>query len=463
MKKRTLKFVSIIISVIVVILCLPINVGSYDQYTYSSYSNLNNLRMIQNESQVFLIGTNDNIVQIDAVYPQEYNVSLTLENAAYSYNLCDDTFIAVCPQKELSQTQIVLYNIYDDILSTFNISSAEYFESSQIAYSNGYVYLANNRGVVKCFSKQGKHIKTYNLYDSACYVSCNYNGDVYALTDDGIYLLQNDSADLLCDTFVDAPITFIDYDKFVDDTGNVRCIKNNTVNTLCNIKSSVYYPSGGIYSGQTFISNFDNIFAVDISSNNIKKCIELTQEIEGICVIGSTIIALTHQSSSPIISIIPYSSFLDYSATNVDSNVTTDDFSIISSDLYNVDNVNLKITDVNAETTVAQFKSNMNYEGYNITFERYDGKVYTSGKVGTASVVTFYNNELSIEYELAVLGDLTGEGSVNSRDKKMMFGYILDTISFTGVYLDAADLDNSSSVDLADLVYLVRLVKRINE
>lgn len=463
MEKRTFKFVCIIISVIVVIFCLPINVGSYDQYTYSSYSNLNNLRMIQNESQVFLIGTNDNIVQIDAVYPQEYNISLTLENTVYSYNLYEDTFIAVCPQKELSQTQIVLYYIHDDILSTFNISSAEYFESSQIVYSNGYVYLANNRGVVKCYSKQGKHIKTYNMYDSTCYVSCNYNGDVYALTDAGIYMLKNNSAVLLCDTFVDAPITFIDDNKFIDDIGNVKSINNNTINTLCDIKSSVYYPSGGIYNSQAFISNFDTIFAVDISSNSINKYIELTQEIEELCVIDSTIIALTYQNSTPIISVISYSSFLDYSTPSANSNINTDEYHRISSDIYNVDNVNLRITDIDSETTVAQFKKNMNYEGYNISFKRYDGKVYTSGKVGTASVVTFYNDEISIEYELAVLGDLTGEGSVNSRDKKMMFGYILDTVNFTGVYLDAADLDNSSSVDLADLVYLVRLISKISE
>ena len=51
---------------------------------------------------------------------------------------------------------------------------------------------------------------------------------------------------------------------------------------------------------------------------------------------------------------------------------------------------------------------------------------------------------------------------MNTRDKSMLFDYLLEEVIPTGVYVDAADLDYSNSVDIVDLVILTSEVENID-
>ena len=70
----------------------------------------------------------------------------------------------------------------------------------------------------------------------------------------------------------------------------------------------------------------------------------------------------------------------------------------------------------------------------------------------------FSKGTTRIEYELSVRGDLTGEGSVNSRDLNFLMDSLIGSADYNGVYTLSADLSGNKVVDIADVVLLKKLI-----
>ncbi|MBQ8538287.1 MAG: hypothetical protein IJ433_01400, partial [Ruminococcus sp.] len=87
MKSRVFRCIALLVIMVVFSVSFSFKVNGYDIYTYSSYKSLNNVELLQSDSQAYLIGTNNKDVQIDAVYPDNFSVSLNLEHNVYAYNL----------------------------------------------------------------------------------------------------------------------------------------------------------------------------------------------------------------------------------------------------------------------------------------------------------------------------------------------------------------------------------------
>lgn len=461
MKNRVLKFIALVLVTVAFFITLSIEVNGYDIYTYSSYKSLNNIELLQSDSQVYLIGTNGRDVKLDAVYPESYTVDLKLEHNAYTYNLFSNILVFVCPVDSLDQTHIILYDIYDDTFTSFYISGSSYCESSQIAYSNGYVYIADDYGNVTQYSTKGKVIYTYEVHVDRCHLMCDYNGTIYCTSNNTIYELTDKNIYKICKRHIDAPSKFISDNAFIDDSGYIYTFGNNSISKLINTISTVTFPSGGIYNNCVIIAEYDTIYAVDINSDRISKFIRLNRQIESICTVDDNILALNYQNGFPTVSHIKYSNLRNYTYNDSASDKYPDISDNIYSETYVVDHQKQWITDIEPGTTVAQFKRNMNFDGFEASFVRFDGKVIESGKIGTATVVTFYNDEITIEYELSVKGDLTGEGNMNSRDKNVLFDHLLEETKLTGVYVDAADLDYSNNINTVDLVILTTEIEDI--
>jgi len=457
-------------------------------YTYSGYSSMDKVMLMQNENQVYLVGTKANVVSIDAVYPQSYNVILTLNNDVYSYNLYDNSIIFLCPIKSTNQTEVVVYDIENDYLTSFNIKGTYNYSYCNIAFDNSYVYLAKTDGHISMYNLRGKTIKEFDTQNTVHSLLCNYNNYVYALTRDGIYSINSSGCSLVQSYNFGGPARFVNNNDFVDSLGYMYRISDNSAIKLITTQSDVRYPSGGTYKNNAIVSNTSNLFSLDISSNKTLKSYNTDSYIEQFFIVKDIVVTLSFSGNTPIIKTISYDDFKSVASTNNNSsnnnnnqgnnsssnsnlnnnsnnnnsnnsNSELNNISTIHSDIYDVDNNYLKIRGISPQTTVAQFKKNMQYNGYNVKFYKYGGNEITSGYVGTATVAKFYNNNISYEYELCIGGDLTGEGNVNSRDKNMMFDYLLNEVSFTGVFLDCADLDNSNSIDTIDLILLLRMIK----
>lgn len=457
MRKSLFKLLCIIVIILMCATSMTFVASSYDIYTYSSYASCNNVLLLNDNNRIYLVGTNNNEVRIDRVYPDTYNVTLTLSSKVHSYNLFDDTLIMLCPDKSLNQTTIELYNINNDTFTSFNANYLLCAESTQIAYSNGYVYLTNGSDVLK-YSQKGKLIQKYTFGINSCYLMQDNNNNVYCIAYDGVYIISDNSYEKVLITDIHTAARFVSDTIFVTAFGYTYNIYDKVIDQ----KSTVDYPSGGIYKKRCIIASENQIYAVSTTDNNVEKYITLKSDIAQLLVVGSDIIALTFENSTPTISIIPYSQLTDMPDDTVsndyNSNLENIDYEI-TSDVYIIDNDRMVIFSIAPSTTVGEFKKNINYEGYTVEFVRYGGKIITSGTVGTATLARFYNDNYTYEYELCVSGDITGEGNVNSRDKDAMFDYILGNLTFNGVFIDASDLHKTESIDIRDMIMLLRIIE----
>ena len=128
----------------------------------------------------------------------------------------------------------------------------------------------------------------------------------------------------------------------------------------------------------------------------------------------------------------------------------------ISSDIYDIDYDEYIISRIPAGTTIAKFRSNMDCGGCSVKLYRGEAEK-TSGNVGTTMMADFIKGGDVLRFELSVIGDLTGEGSANSRDMNILLDYLNDSTDFNGAYSLSADINGDGNVDVIDAAKLRRM------
>jgi len=98
----------------------------------------------------------------------------------------------------------------------------------------------------------------------------------------------------------------------------------------------------------------------------------------------------------------------------------------------------------------------INALGYNVevTITNLDGKLVTSGSLGTGYKVKLkYGNE-SKTFESVIYGDNNGDGEIELLDLLRVQKHLLNSIKLTGYNLKASDIDRNGSVDVKDLLLI---------
>lgn len=98
--------------------------------------------------------------------------------------------------------------------------------------------------------------------------------------------------------------------------------------------------------------------------------------------------------------------------------------------------------------TVADFKNKTSAENV----YKADGTLAKSGKLKTGFTAVIDSKT----YVIAVCGDVTGEGNVNSKDVTILQKYLCDNAELDGAYLKAADFNLDGEADNRDLVLISR-------
>lgn len=130
-----------------------------------------------------------------------------------------------------------------------------------------------------------------------------------------------------------------------------------------------------------------------------------------------------------------------------------------ASDVFTFDEKESKIYGLPPSTTIAKIKESIECTGYDVQFVDHNGNVKTSGVIGTGGKIIFTGNETEKTYTVIIFGDLTGEGNINTNDKRCIFNYLLAEESLSGDYLLAADINHDNIVDLKDLAAIDKYLK----
>lgn len=149
-------------------------------------------------------------------------------------------------------------------------------------------------------------------------------------------------------------------------------------------------------------------------------------------------------------------SYIQYELSMFQIDINEDDAKL-TSDVYNIDDQRKIITGIEAGTNLVDLLADLNYdkEIYSLEYVNYKGEIKSTGNVGTSGKLLLINGvETKNVYTLIVYGDLTGEGNINSRDKTLLYNYLLGKAELKGAYLIAADINRDGVIDTKDLLFL---------
>ena len=119
---------------------------------------------------------------------------------------------------------------------------------------------------------------------------------------------------------------------------------------------------------------------------------------------------------------------------------------------YEVDKINNYISKIMVNTEYDTFKSNITLgSGYtvNIDYKEINNKkiLYTGGKTKI-----MHNTDLYKEFTNVVIGDINGDGKINSADLLKIRQHLLGTNVLNGAYFLSSDINYDNTINSADLL-----------
>ena len=119
---------------------------------------------------------------------------------------------------------------------------------------------------------------------------------------------------------------------------------------------------------------------------------------------------------------------------------------------YSVDTRNNYISKIPVNTIVNDFKENIKLNiGYSINVDsktiNNKNVLYTGGKTKI-----YKDNNPYIEFINVIIGDINGDGSINSADLLKVRQHLLGTVSLSGAYFIASDINYDNTINSADLL-----------
>ncbi len=108
---------------------------------------------------------------------------------------------------------------------------------------------------------------------------------------------------------------------------------------------------------------------------------------------------------------------------------------------------------LSGSTTFAQLYRSLGVEKSELTVYKTDGKILSTGRLGTG-MTAVYNDQ---KYLINIIGDITGEGNVNSRDLKLMMKILSGEETLSDDIFLSADLNKDGILNTKDLLKLSQM------
>lgn len=355
-------------------------------------------------------------------------------------------------------------------------------------YDDIYAVDTQKPDTVYQYQIDGTPYKTYTLGKNIkSLFTDSSNANVFAVTDGGIFNVETGGF-ISCDVPT-APYNFSG--NYVCDSSGRIFLFNSTTGFECVMQTN--YRKLCVLNNTVYAAEKNTVYILDDSGKPEFKY-ELSSDVQSLCVSGgvaavmygnnvqilsrddfdliadensnhtvSEISKITETSrtetSKPVSNHTsnPTSRPSENSSIQQSSNQTTHQSYNISSNKYNINNG--MITDIPQGTTVAQLKRNINYGSNVITVTNHNNKIVTSGQIGTGWRIDFSGNGKTVSYYTVIIGDVTGEGNINSRDISALSDYLVGKKDLSVYSLFAADLNSDGVCNSLDLLLLNKTTK----
>ena len=269
-------------------------------------------------------------------------------------------------------------------------------------------------------------------------------------------------------------LKFLTDDTFITIGGEICTLDGSefklksAANTASEIKNYPACVTAG-FDNSTILAKTDDkvISRFKCSDVTVTGKIELTEKILALSSSNGKIIAVTGDTTPQNIVLLSSSDITEITPPSADNGNSpedsTSDDDAITSEVYNIDAEKNIISAIPANTTFNAFKNDLTFNGYDLIFKDATGKIKTgsSSKVATGYTVTFVKDGTEkATFKLIVQGDITGTGSLSSRDISAFVNYLLGKTSLDETFLQAANINDDGEPDVIDLFLMYKSMQK---
>ena len=128
----------------------------------------------------------------------------------------------------------------------------------------------------------------------------------------------------------------------------------------------------------------------------------------------------------------------------------------LSEAISNITGIKIGENTISGVTSVEVLKQKINESstGINLNVKTKDGKVITSGNLGTGYKIGLELNDEYKEYEMVLYGDNNGDAEITILDLLRVQKQLLKSISLSGVEYNSCDVNKDGSVTILDLLLI---------
>lgn len=477
---------------------LPDGNGNFFIISYEKNSTKSALAYIDNTSEtptIKKLNFFNNGFQTESF---DYKYTTANYHNSYLY-LTNATGTNISPYKiRLNQNLLAL-------ISEISLSESKIVSPKQIALGNNgnlfilgsskansiTIYDASGGQIASISSQNGQtfHAVATDISKNYLYALDNSNNMLRYNTTLGNFTFENPVSEINTQNFkflTDS--TFVTSDGFICTLNNADFKLDSQVKIAAEPKN---YPAcvASSFDASSILAKTDDkiISRIRCSDGAITGKIELNENILALSTSGEKIIAITGDALPQNITLINEKGIIevtqpepekpnegDDSKDNPgDDNKDTDnpeekpsdetDDDSITSDIHHIDIKNHIISEISAGTTFGEFKNNLTFNGYSLIFKDSKGNVKTgnSTKIGTGYTVTFVKDgtEKTL-FKLIVQGDLTGTGTLTSRDILAFVNYLLGKANLDDASLQAANINEDDEANTIDLFLMYKMLQK---
>lgn len=366
-----------------------------------------------------------------------------------------------------NQLNVYVYYLDTDYLNGFAVNNVHLYDNIDFVCDNNAIYIESSRDnhELSAFSYSGSYLGQYRFDSGINALFGGYHSGIYAVSGNTLYTLSSGSFTALSGDFVEMPLFPADGSVLASGYGTVYIMDGDRVTEAFSVDCDYHASSACVIGNELYFPCGDTINVYDLDTGENTAYYRTSFDVLSVFVSGNDIIvvgdsdhlSVNRNSFTQLHRNDDQDNRGDPSSRSGSNSGSRSSNSVISSDYYQVDFNRYYITGITPGTTVAGFKDHMDYDGYSVALYR-ENSAKKSGNVGTGMTAVFTGDDGSYTFELSVVGDITGEGSRNSRDLNTLMDYLIGAADFNGVYAAAADLSDDGAVDVCDLAYLKSMI-----
>lgn len=373
-------------------------------------------------------------------------------------------------------TYLNRYTYHDDTLNAFIINSTSINSDYKFSVVGDRLYVAESESYdyISCYSIYGERLYSFSVDNVIDYFASN--NTLYIFTYNQIYTVNTSGnyqpVPMLNTSTIRAELHICDNTAF-DYNGNIINFQDNTLISTDiagylngGVVNNYYckYSAGNIY-GYDKNGNKSTIYSIN-AGNRVQMCsfnnrLYILSEDKELFIIeesqltfpqannsiATTTEAPTANNNTPI------------SATRakLQPNNNTTEKEAFSINSYCIDTDKNIIWNIPSDTSIAEFKQSLTYNGYALEFYSKDNVKTTGGKIGTGfSMVVNHNNTELSRYTISVKGDLSGNGSIGKNDVQLLSKYLMGDYTLSNEQYASCDCNSDSIIDGVDLLKIAK-------